>query len=59
MNKFKLIRNITLALGGILCDIILNHYNCQEEGFNFMVTFGIGTFLLVSSFGTYLLVNEK
>ena len=59
MNKFKLIRNLTLAIGGLTVAIILNHYNCQTEGFNFMLVFGVGVHLAVSSFGMYLLVNEK
>jgi len=55
----NLLRNITLAFGGLLCAIILNHFNCHAEGFNFMLVFGIGTFLSTSSFGMYLLVNDK
>ena len=59
-NKtMKTFRNITLAFGGILCAIILNHFNCQTTEFNFMLVFGIGTMLSASSFGMYLLVNDK
>jgi hypothetical protein len=59
MNKFKLIRNLFLIIGGLGVAIILNHYNCHTEGFNFLLVLGVGTHLSVASFGMYLLVNEK
>jgi len=53
------LRNLTITIGGLICAMILNHFNTISDGFNLMTTLGVGLFLSVTAFGLYLLVNEK
>lgn len=55
----RVFRNLTLIVGGLICAMIMNHYNVQELQTNWFIVSSIYTFLGTSVFGMYLLVSEK